>query len=574
MRDSTRVSPVFAAASWRAYRSRPAAWVAMALLMPLFPSWAQVLPPGADPGAIQQRRMEQERLQRQEEELRRKRSDQPVDPGPAKPAPGPSDGAEVRFLVRDIEFSTSELLRREELEALAAPLRGKTVSIADLRALVARVNELYRSRGIVTAQAILPPQDLSAGVVRIRLIEGRVGKVSVEGNASTNEGYVTARVRQRPGDLVRLPALEEDLKRFNRTNDAQARAELKPGAEVGQTDVLLLLAEPPRHEGRVFADNAGSLQTGEYRAGLSYRNRSLFGRRDDLQLGTVLADGQESYSLSYGMPVSTWGTRLQGAYYDDATRVKNGPLAPLNLNGESSATVFSLRHPFLVTDTTQGDAVLGTKRRETVNRIETIVLQETTTRDISLGLEGQRADASGSWIASVTGLKVRSEQLVVARRSFRILRGNLRRSQVLSPRHALVASISWQHTNDELLPSSEQFLLGGEGSVRGYLPGVLGGDNGYSVNLEVHHPMVVHEGEGPGWRAGGFFFFDYGAVRPFRAPADPRPDSEAISSLGWGVSIEDAKRFSLRATFGVQRRENPEDTQGYRLHLQAGWTFL
>ena len=31
------------------------------------------------------------------------------------------------------------------------------------------------------------------------------------------------------GDLVDLPGLEEDLLRFNRTNDVQLRAELKPG---------------------------------------------------------------------------------------------------------------------------------------------------------------------------------------------------------------------------------------------------------------------------------------------------------------------------------------------------------
>ena len=550
------------------------AWVALALLLhaPVVP--AQVLPPGANPGAIQQRRMEEERLQRQEEELRRKRTDKPVDPGPAKPPPPPADGTEVRFLVREIEFSASELLRPEELEALAAPLRGKTLSIADLRALVAQVNELYRSKGIVTAQAILPPQDLSAGVVRIRLIEGRVGKVSVQGNATTNEGYVTARVRQRPGDLVVLPSLEEDLKRFNRTNDAQVRAELKPGAEVGQTDVLLLLSEPPLHEGRAVADNAGSLQTGEYRAGLSYRNRSLFGRRDELLVGTVQAEGQASYSLSYGLPVTTLGTRLQGAYYDDRTEVKNGDLASLNLNGESSAVVLSLRHPLLVSDAAQADVVLGSKQRQTINRIDSIVLQETTTRDLSVGVEGQAADSNGSWIASLTWLTVKSVQLAAPSRSFRILRGNLRRSQLLTPGYALVGSFAWQYSEDEFLPSSEQFLLGGEGSVRGYLPGIVGGDRGYTVNLELHHPLLVHEGEGPGWRGGGFFFFDYGAVRPFRAPADPRPDSEALSGVGWGAGFEDGRRFSIRGAFAVQRRERPEDPQGYRLHLQAAWLFL
>lgn len=550
--------------------------LAAALTLLASPVGAQVpiIPPAADPGAIQQRQIEEERRRRQEEELRRERIEKPVDTDALKPPPKPAAADDVRFTVREIQFSPSEILTRAELDALAAPYRGRAVTLAELQKLVAQVNELYRKKGVVTAQAILPPQDLTEGIVRIRLIEGRVGKLSVQGNDTTNADYVTGRVRQQPGDLVDLPTLERDLKRFNRTNDAQVRAELKPGAEVGQTDVGLLLAEPPRHDLRLFADNTGSQQTGETRAGLAYRNRSLFGRRDDLLLTTVRAEGQESYSLSYGVPIGTLGTRFQLAYYDDKTKIKRGPLAPLNLSGESTATVATLRHPVLVEDAYQLDAILGAKKRNTINRIDTVLLQDTETRDVNLGVEAQFADASGYWLATLTALDVRSTPLATPSRSFQIWRGTLRRSHNLAKGYAAVGSLNWQHTNDDVLPSSEQFLIGGEGSVRGYQTGILSGDRGATLNLELHHPISLLEGEASGPQASGFFFVDYGQVRPFRPVGDPRDDKDSIWGAGWGMNLAFGKSVSLRATYGAALRSRAEEPRNYRVTFQLVWSVL
>src|SRR5690606_2451469 len=112
----------------------------------------------------------------------------------------------------------------------------------------------YRELGVVTAQAVLPPQDLSDGAVRIQLIEGRIGKYDVEGNASTRTGYVLDHMSQGSGELVDLPTLERDIEFFNRMTSASLRAELRPGAEVGETDVLLEVVEPPRHSLRFTLD--------------------------------------------------------------------------------------------------------------------------------------------------------------------------------------------------------------------------------------------------------------------------------------------------------------------------------
>ena len=479
----------------------------------------------------------------------------------------------MRFRVRAVEFSASELLTREELDALAGPYQGRTVSLAEIQTLVAQVNELYRSKGIVTAQAILPPQDLTAGIVRIRLIEGRVGRISVQGNESTNERYVTARVRQLPGDLVELAELEQELVRFNRTNDAQVRAELKPGAQIGQTDVQLMLAEPPRHSLKLFSDNYGSTQTGELRGGMMYRNASLLGRRDDLTLSTSHARGQESYSIAYGMPVTTLGTRLNVAYYHDETEVKKGPFAALDLHGRAEALIASVRHPLAIGSTYQLDAVLSGKDRNTRNWFDDLLLQDTDTWDYSAGLEGQLADRAGYWLASITTSRVHSDQLGSSSRQFNIWRGSLRRSHNLAPGYALVGSFNWQYSGDDLLPASEQFLIGGEYSVRGYGSGILSGDKGYNVNLELHHPVVLLEGpDAP--RASGFFFVDYGDVRPYRPAGDPRDHRDWIASAGWGMSVAVGKQLSLRGTIGFPLEDVPEESRSHRTTFQLVWSLL
>ena len=532
---------------------------------------AQLPPISADPGALQQRRIEEQRRRLQEEELRREPVDDPVDTDAYAPSGTPVIEEGVFFAVREIEFSPSEILTAGELEALAAPYRGPVVSIHDVQKLVAQVNALYRKKGVVTAQAILPPQDLSDGIVRIRLIEGRIGKILVRDNASTDADYVVARVRQQPGDLVDLASLERDLQRFNRTNDAQARAELRPGAEVGQTDVGIILVEPPRHELTLFADNSGSEPTGEIRLGLSYRNRSLFGRRDDLGISAVRAKGQESYSLGYGTPINTLGTHMRVAYYDDRTEVVEGPFADFNINGEATAVIGTLRHPLVLGGGYQIDALVGAKRRESSNRFDTVPFQDSEIRDASLGIEAQRADAAGYWLASATASKGRSELFTGDTDRFGIWRGIVRRSQNLAEGYALIGTVNWQYSSDDQLPASEQFLLGGEYSVRGYSTGVASGDRGYTVNLELHHPVSRWGGE-DGTRATGFFFLDYGHVRTSLPAGDPAAN-ETLVGAGWGVNVAFPAGVALRASYASAQRHRPEEEHNYRVLFQLFWTL-
>lgn len=530
-----------------------------------------MIPPAADPGALQQRQIEEER-RRRELEQGPPRATEPVQ-GTALESPSakPSDD-QVRFFAKEIQISPSEILPAAELAGLAKEFTGREISMADLKQLVKRINELYRSRNVVTAQATIPSQDVTQGVVRIRLVESHVDQVLVQGNKTTREGFVKNRLGIKVGELVDLSRLEKSMIRFNRTNDAQLRAELRPGTVFGTTDFKVDVTEPGRHDLRVMVDSFGSYSTGRTRATAAYLNRSLLGFRDELMLSDVEAEGQSSRAISYGFPFNRWGGRVDLAYNDDATKIKNGPLEPLKITGESKAWTFSVRQPVYLGPRSQVDALVGTRRRESKNWIDSEFLQGTKTRDVNVGLEYQYFTDRDFWLANYTRYSGRYEQ--VSKESLVVDRGLFRYSHDWRNGVAFQGSLSWQSTSDHALPSSELFFAGGEGSVRGYVVGAYSGDTGRLVNLELRHPIRS-------WVTGrhkvvttGTFYLDDGQVSPFRPPNSSLPKNEHITGIGWSFNAYIDRSIQARLVYGHALKSAPKDIEDNAIRFQIAYSFF
>lgn len=115
----------------------------------------------------------------------------------------------------EIRVTKSEQLTADEIrEAVAFPGAGE-MSVEELQDVVARLNLLYEAKGIETSQAVLPPQTVKDGVVYVRLIEGRYGKLYVEGNKRIAESYVKNRVQVQEGHLTDLNQLQKDMLLYN-----------------------------------------------------------------------------------------------------------------------------------------------------------------------------------------------------------------------------------------------------------------------------------------------------------------------------------------------------------------------
>ncbi|WP_394787154.1 ShlB/FhaC/HecB family hemolysin secretion/activation protein [Rhodoferax sp.] len=506
-----------------------------------------VIPPAAEAGALQQRQIDEERRRRELERTPGQAPDPLQRPAaPVAPAQLPAGG--ISFEVREIRFWPSEILSLAELEAIASQYRGRRLTLNELQEMAGKVNALYKAKGVVTALASIPPQDVSGGVVQVRLVEGHVGKVSISGNDSTRESFIASRIGLAPGALVDLDRQEQALVWFNRTNDARLEAELKPGQQLGTTDVQITTIEPQQHQVQFTLDNLGSDLTGKWRLGGSYRNRSLLGFRDDLSLSYTGAGGQNSWAFGYGFPVNRWGGRVNLSYYDDATSIKYGSLSSLHITGRSHADVLSLRQPVYVDSNLRLDLTAGAKKRDSSNYVDGVFLLRTDTSDGSLGAEIEGSDDKRVWGASYTHSQG-TAKVLGASTHFNIDRGSARYSYDFDNKLSLRSSFSGQLARDKNLVSSEQFFLGGEGSVRGYAAGTYSGDQGYTLNLELHHPignlaMASHE-----LATSGFFFADYGFTQPFRPPSSVLPANEHLGGIGWGLNTSIDRSTNIRLTF-------------------------
>jgi len=111
-----------------------------------------------------------------------------------------------------------------------------------------------------------------------------------------------------------------------------------------------------------------------------------------------------------------------------------------------------------------------------------------------------------------------------------------------------------------MLPSSEQWQVGGVATVRGYTEGLLIGDSGYAASAELDFPIPYTKGT---WfeNIKGVVFCDHGAAFPYRPDNAPITHNDFLTSVGFGSIINLTKYFTARINFGIPLTDR-ENTQG------------
>ncbi|KRE08033.1 hypothetical protein ASE63_22165 [Bosea sp. Root381] len=450
--------------------------------------------------------------------------------GPAVVAPPvgprlefPAGGASV--LLTRIEFSESRFLDAAELDAIRTRHVGRRVDLAGIGQIVQSVNDLYAEKGQITASAVLPPQKLDGGVLRIQLVEGRVGKVSVTGAVQTWPWYARSQVPIADGEVVDAPALNRTVSVFNRINELQIRAQLGAGASFGLTDVDLALTEPPRNVVQLSYDNQGVLSTGRYQGILFLRHHNLLGIDDRLVLYGSRARGSILGSGSYTLPVSAWGTRLGASFTRSAYRIVNGAIRELRPDGISESASLTLSQPIFATDTVllQATGALGTGRGRS-KQLDTATVDSSYTRvqaglSLNLTLAGINHSSTANW-----SQVAREDKLLGQNRNYTILTGNT--ASIWRINENVYGSLvgAWQYTGEKQLPGDQIFQIGGPTTVRGYPIGAAFGDSGFYGQAELHYllPEPLNQLE-------AFVFLDHGITYPSVI------DSMRATSVGAGL---------------------------------------
>ena len=482
----------------------------------------------------------------------------------------PASTADTRVvLVKRFDVSPSEVLTPEEIAAVTDKYVNRELNISQLIVVVNEINKLYADKAKVIARAVLPKQKVSGGVIKIQLIEARLGKIQIEQNKHTRDSFIKNRISQEPGELIRLNILEEDLITFNRWNGMSLKASLMPGKDYGTTDIAIVANEGQQYGLNIFADNAGRDTVGENRIGLTGEVASLFGFRDRLFIGGTFSEGAINVFGTYTIPVHHSGTRAILSYDVGDIEIIDGPLEPLNVTGDSYNAGLTVSQPIATNRRYDWDASLGYIHKSSDSYFDGVNLVSTTADDVILATNLRFYDMGGTWLTSHSGTFGSSDS--VEGRDYFIYIGSLNRLQYFKNNSNMIFRSRWQLTETNDLPSFDQFYIGGVATVRGYTEGLLAGDKGFALSAEYAYPLGFSES----WaqRSNVFVFLDTGAAFPFRGDAGADSKSEDfLASVGMGLDFDVFQSVSFKLSVGAPlTNKSFYDQDDYRVNAVFNW---
>ena len=494
--------------------------------------------------------------------------------GGERAAPGPPEVStplvaqgrgEAVFTLKQVRFGASRFISSAELDRIASPLIGRPVSFADLQALVEAVNAALARRSAVTARAFLTPQKIIGGVVQIDIVEGRLGKLSIDAKGYTSPRYVRGFVPSRPDAVVDLGALRQSILRFNRTNDPQLKAQLQPGERTGQTDITLSVLEPAQTSIQLFTDSYGYEAVGHYEGGALLRRASTLLPGDRSTLYISGSEGGITGSASYNIATDHGGGRLGFSYGRSNTQIQQGAASEIDILSTSNTASINYARPWVLRD---GFSVVPSAVVSWTSSAYDVAAQPVGDSDVykvSLG-----ANVSGNLQrfgrynlnGSLSYAYVDDRGL---RRHDHAWQINLD-GQYLTPafHHAYIrVSGAAQYFDTRVVPGSQVFQIGGVNSVRGYEAGAASGFAGAYGSLEAHYDLSFLTTR----NFDVFAFYDVGYV------ANGSDRDATLQGVGLGVTVAVWRRINLELSYGHGLAAAPNGGRADRLEGRLVATY-
>ena len=484
----------------------------------------------------------------------------------ASPGTPPPSGP---FLVSKIDITGNTRIETATLHAMVASAEGQHITLPELAALTARITDYYHAHGYPLARAILPAQTMHEGVVRIEVIEARYGKVSVNNQSGVGSGLLESTLDDlKSGAVVSQAQLDRSLLLLSDIPGLLLNAALKPGTEVGSSDLQIDARSSAPVIGSVTVDDSGDRYSGRARVGANVDVLEPLHRGDVLGLSVLSSGSGMNYGrLSYDALLDGEGTRV-GVGYSALHYRLSGDLSDLDAHGSAQDASVFLKQPLvrgrdlnlyaqIQYDHLKLNDDIGVGDIETRRHLDNVAAS--LTGDLH---DGMLAGAVTTWAASGTyghvdfdNVHAEAADAAAAdtQGSFSKWNLSLARLQGLSANDALYVELGgqWTHGN---LDASQQMVLGGPTSVRAYDVSAISGDTGWQLTTELRHtyPQRWH-GQ---WQT--VAFVDDAHLTVNKTVFAPGPNTASLNGAGVGLNWAGPEQWTAGVAVAAPIGSRPE----------------
>jgi hemolysin activation/secretion protein len=485
------------------------------------------------------------------------------------------------------------------IQEIMESLRGKAIELTKIKELANTITQIYLEQGYFNTIAIPVAENISdivdSSIVQVQVFEGTISEIKVErlegSSTRLRDDYITSRIKLGLGQPLKTADIEEQL-RILRLDPLleEVEAILQPSGDQGKSVLVVTIKEAPSFEARATIDNESPSSVGSERFGVeaAYNNLTGFGDSIYSSYFRSFTGGSNELNFVYTIPLNARDGSLSLRFAPNWTRVTEKPFDRFDITGNRQIYEISYRQPIIRKFRENLALSLGF----TYNRGQTFTFDKPTPFGIGPDEDGVsktsviwfrqeylNRDAKGSWFIGSqfnigTGLlDATTNDAPIPDGYFFSWSGQLQRVQRLGNNHLVILQTDVQLTPDTLLPS-QQFVIGGGQSVRGYAQNARSGDSGIRFSLEDRITVLRNKNEESLLQV--VPFFDLGYV--WNSPDNPNEllKQNLLMTLGLGLIWQPLDGLSIKISYGyplIDLENKGNNLQDYGIYFKVNYSY-
>jgi len=469
-----------------------------------------------------------------------------------------------RFDIQRFEVVGNTLLPPADVERLVAPYTGTGKDFADVQRALETLEQAYRDLGYGVVQVLLPEQDITRGVVRLRVVQPRLGQVRIDGNTHFDpENIRRSLPTVKEGETPNLKAIARNLQMLSEHPVKQSNVLLRSGSSDEEIDATIKITDDKPWRGFFTLDDTGTSDTGYLRAGFGYQHSNLFNRDHSATLQFITSPSHPSdvtiFGAGYRIPFYDRNSSLDLiAGYSD---VNSGVVQNL-FNVSGSGTIAAVRWNYFLPKWRDVEQKVAFGLDYRAYRNEVLLAGQPLVPDITIhpasvtysGLWRMTAAELSFYAGAATNIPGGNDgqsddferSRATATENYTLARYGFNYTRQFRSEWQTRVGFSAQYTEDALV-AGEQFGIGGPDSVRGYQLREVAGDRGMSSQIEIYTPDMARQvGLSESYKARLLAFYDWGQVKRSNWRPIDGVQRDSIASAGIGLRMGYGKSVSVR----------------------------
>lgn len=514
-------------------------------------------------------------------------------------APLHADDAEesLSFPINAFEVEGNAILDDAAIQRIVTPFTGEGRNFGTVQQALDALEKAYADLGFSTVLVVLPEQRLQDGVVRFKVVEGRLAKIVVDQAAYFDEANALNSLPVlKIGETPNIDQLAANLTLIGENPAKRSNVVFKPGEEEGDVVANVKVIEQNPLRMAATLDNTGTLRTGLLRLGYAVQYANLFNRDHVLTAQAVTAPEEGHYrdvkifSASYHVPIYSWGASMDVLLGYSSVNSGDVRTSVGNFAISGSGSVYELHFNKNLPSINGLEHKLSTgfsyrlfKTNVNLENTSQNLVPPTTIHPLDLTYTFSKAkdfyNLTG-YLSLVQNVPFGTHGKTDDFSEFGVRPGS--RASYSLARYGLdfnyLYKSGWQwrfkfigQTTSDLLVPGEQFGIGGRESVRGLEERAFANDRGFQSTFEVYTPdfgsRILKD-----LRLRALAFVDTGQVLRNRPAVDESAETQMTSS-GLGIRAAFQEKIHLRLDVAHIKNDRGVLLHDDRVHAQIAWVF-